>query len=256
MLNAVPLQHFRHLLVEHELGKPLSAFLTGKLNRVGPILQGRNILSATLIAVRSSPMNANGIRDSEARQTKKCNQWYPVIQAHTEADFGTGYVQSIADIAAKTCDQEPTAQLVRGVDEIVRTYAGCHDVASPQRWWSVSLREPEPPWCSAIPEENQIPRFLKNPLSQVNKLFVNVDAKAFLFSESSASTSEVERLESITQCGLKPKLAKSYEDCLTYEHTCGGYAIPLMRCIFLRPDLCPCEKGLIYCVTLCLKSCK
>lgn len=126
--DATTLLAFRHLLEEHQLGEALFAAQNEIFDEQGWIMRGGTIVDATIIAAPSSTKNATGTRDPEMRQTKKGNQWYFGMKAHTGVDAGTGYVHSVTATAASVHDLDELAHLVRDDDEVVYTDAGYQGV--------------------------------------------------------------------------------------------------------------------------------
>lgn len=126
--DATTLLHFRHLLETHELGKALFEAQNQIFTEQGWIMRGGSIVDATIIAAPSSTKNATGTRDPEMHQTKKGNQWYFGMKAHTGVDAGTGYVHSVSATAASVHDLDEVTNLVRGDDEVVYTDAGYQGV--------------------------------------------------------------------------------------------------------------------------------
>jgi IS5 family transposase len=126
--DATTLLHFRHLLEEHQLGARLFEAQNEIFEEQGWIMRGGSIVDATIIAAPSSTKNAEGARDPEMRQTKKGNQWYFGMKAHTGVDAGTGYVHSVSATAASVHDLDEITNLVRDDDEVVYTDAGYQGV--------------------------------------------------------------------------------------------------------------------------------
>lgn len=126
--DATTLLHFRHLLEKHRLGEKLFAAQNAIFEEHGWIMRGGTIVDATIIAAASSTKNATGTRDPEMKQTKKGNQWYFGLKAHTGVDAGTGYVHSVTATAASVHDLDELANLVRDDDEVVYTDAGYQGV--------------------------------------------------------------------------------------------------------------------------------
>lgn len=122
--DATTLLHFRHLLEEHQLGEKLFAAQNEIFEAEGWIMRGGSIVDATIIAAPSSTKNATGTRDPEMHQTKKGNQWYFGMKAHTGADAGTGYVHSLTCTPANVHDLDEAARLVRTDDEVAYVDAG------------------------------------------------------------------------------------------------------------------------------------
>ena len=122
--DATTLLHFRHLLEKHKLGAKLFAAQNKIFEDQGWIMRGGSIVDATIIAAPSSTKNTTGTRDPEMHQTKKGNQWYFGMKAHTGVDAGTGYVHTVTATAANVHDLDEAAKLVRADDEVVSTDAG------------------------------------------------------------------------------------------------------------------------------------
>ncbi len=126
--DATTLLHFRHLLEKHQLGEKLFEAQNEIFDEQGWIMRGGSIVDATIIAAPSSTKNAAGARDPEMRQTKKGNQWYFGMKAHTGVDAGTGYVHSLTVTAASVHDLDEITDLIRADDEVVYTDAGYQGV--------------------------------------------------------------------------------------------------------------------------------
>ena len=127
--DATTLLHFRHLLEENKLGEKLFAAQNQVFTEQGWIMRGGSIVDATIIAAPSSTKNASGERDPQMHQTKKGNQWYFGMKAHTGVDAGTGYVHSVTVTAANVHDLDEAANLVRPDDEVVYADAGYQGAA-------------------------------------------------------------------------------------------------------------------------------
>lgn len=126
--DATTLLHFRHLLEKHKLGQAMFAALNRLFETNGWMMRGGSIVDATIIAAPSSTKNATGTRDPEMHQTKKGNQWYFGMKAHTGVDAGTGYVHSVTVTAANVHDLDQIVHLVRCDDEVVYADAGYQGV--------------------------------------------------------------------------------------------------------------------------------
>ena len=122
--DATTLLHFRRLIETHRLGEKLLAEQNRLFDEQGWIMRGGSIVDATIIAAPSSTKNATGTRDPEMHQTKKGNQWFFGMKAHTGVDAGTGYVHSVTATAANVHDLDEAANLVRPDDEVVYGDAG------------------------------------------------------------------------------------------------------------------------------------
>ncbi|MEA5053371.1 MAG: IS5 family transposase, partial [Propionicimonas sp.] len=126
--DATTLFHFRHLLEGHQLGEALFAAQNEIFEAEGWIMRGGTIVDATIIAAPSSTKNATGTRDPQMKQTKKGNQWYFGMKAHTGVDAGTGYVHSVTATAASVHDLDELVNLVRDDDDVVYADAGYQGV--------------------------------------------------------------------------------------------------------------------------------
>lgn len=126
--DATTLLHFRHLLEKHQLGEKLFEAQNEIFDEQGWIMRGGSIVDATIIAAPSSTKNASGARDPQMRQTKKGNQWYFGMKAHTGVDAGTGYVHSVTATAASVHDLDEITHLVRDDDQVVYADAGYQGV--------------------------------------------------------------------------------------------------------------------------------
>ena len=126
--DATTLLHFRHLLEEHRLGEKLFEAQNEIFDEQGWIMRGGSIVDATIIAAPSSTKNATGTRDPQMHQTKKGNQWYFGMKAHTGVDAGTGYVHSVSVTAASVHDLDQVTTLVRDDDDVVYADAGYQGV--------------------------------------------------------------------------------------------------------------------------------
>ncbi len=126
--DATTLLGFRHLLEKHQLGEKLFESQNQIFDEQGWIMRGGTIVDATIIAAPSSTKNASGARDPQMRQTKKGNQWYFGMKAHTGVDAGTGYVHSVTATAASVHDLDEITNLVRDDDQVVYADAGYQGV--------------------------------------------------------------------------------------------------------------------------------
>ena len=126
--DATTLLHFRHLIETHQLGEAMFAALNRLFEANGWIMRGGSIVDATIIAAPSSTKNASGARDPAMHQTRKGNQWYFGMKAHTGVDAGTGYVHSVSVTAASVHDLDEVTRLVRPEDQVVYADAGYQGV--------------------------------------------------------------------------------------------------------------------------------
>ena len=126
--DATTLLHFRHLIETRRLGEAMFAALNRLFEANGWMMRGGSIVDATIIAAPSSTKNATGTRDPEMHQTRKGNQWYFGMKAHTGVDAGTGYVHSVSVTAASVHDLDQITNLVRDDDQVVYADAGYQGV--------------------------------------------------------------------------------------------------------------------------------
>lgn len=117
--DATTLLHFRHLIEDNKIGEKVFADVKARLEKAGLMMHGGTIVDATIISAPSSTKNKEGRRDPEMHQTKKGNQWYHGMKAHSGVDAGSGYVHTITGTAANVHDIDETAQLIREDDEVV-----------------------------------------------------------------------------------------------------------------------------------------
>ena len=122
--DATTLLHFRHLLEKHRLGEQMLTTLNARLEADGLMMRGGSIVDATIIAAPPSVKNASGTRDPAMKQTKKGNQWYFGMKAHTGVDAGSGLVHSVSVTAASVHDLDEITNLVRDDDQVVYADSG------------------------------------------------------------------------------------------------------------------------------------
>ena len=105
---------FRHLLEEHRLPDRIFAEVKALLTERGLMMSEGTIVDATIINAPSSTKNEKKERDPEMHQTKKGNQWYFGMKAHTGVDKESGLVQTIAVSAANLHDSQAMDELLHG----------------------------------------------------------------------------------------------------------------------------------------------
>jgi len=127
--DATTLLHFRHLMEKHRLGEALLAAQNRLFEDNGWVMRGGSVVDATIIAAPSSVKNTTGTRDPQMHQTKKGNQWYFGMKAHTGVDAGTGYAHSLSVTAANTPDITEAVNLVRADDQVVYADAGYQGIS-------------------------------------------------------------------------------------------------------------------------------
>lgn len=110
---------FRHLLEKHDLTAKLFEVMGGYLEEKGLLLREGTIVDATLIAAPSSTKNNEKKRDPQMTQTKKGNQWYFGMKAHTGTDPENRVVHTIVATTASVHDSQVMEDLLHGEEEAV-----------------------------------------------------------------------------------------------------------------------------------------
>ena len=105
---------FRHLLEEHRLPDRIFAEVKALLTERGLMMHQGTIVDATIINAPSSTKNNKKERDPEMHQTKKGNQWYFGMKAHTGVDKESGLVHTVAVSAANLHDSQAMDELLHG----------------------------------------------------------------------------------------------------------------------------------------------
>src|SRR5690242_20499501 len=104
---------FRHLLEEHDLGRPLFDAVQRHLTAKGLKVATGTIVDATIINAPSSTKNADKARDPEMHQTKKGNPWYFGMKAHFGVDSRTKLIHA-AVATANVADGTALPDLLHG----------------------------------------------------------------------------------------------------------------------------------------------
>jgi IS5 family transposase len=108
---------FRHLLEKHRLPDRIFGEVKALLTERGLLMSAGTIVDATIINAPSSTKNENKQRDPEMHQTKKGNQWYFGMKAHTGVDKDSGLVHSVAVSAANLHDSQAMDELLHGREQ-------------------------------------------------------------------------------------------------------------------------------------------
>lgn len=106
--------HFRHLLEQHELGKPILARVTAHLKAHGMSIGTGTIVDATILHAPSSTKNRDQQRDPEMHQTAKGKQWYFGMKAHVGVDSKSKLIHTILASAANVADKDALPHLLHG----------------------------------------------------------------------------------------------------------------------------------------------
>lgn len=111
--------NFRHLLEEHGLGERMFRKVNRVLEAKGLLLKKGTITDATIIAAPSSTKNKSGKRDPEMASTKKGNNWYFGMKAHTGTDKESGIVHTLEITDASVHDSKMFEELLHGKEKEV-----------------------------------------------------------------------------------------------------------------------------------------
>src|SRR6266478_5760558 len=101
----------------------LRGLLTGAPENLGRDRMTRRMpptaADATIIAAPSSTKNKSGKRDPEMSSTKKGNNWYFGLKAHTGTDASSGLVHTLKVTSARVHDSQAFADLLHGQERAV-----------------------------------------------------------------------------------------------------------------------------------------
>ena len=114
MPDETTILNFRHLLEQHNLGKPLFERVNEHLASRGLKVAGGTIVDATIIAAPSSTKNATKARDPEMHQTRKGQQWYFGMKLHIGVDSKTKLIHAMTTTAANVHDVKVVGELLHG----------------------------------------------------------------------------------------------------------------------------------------------
>ena len=111
----------------------------------GLLLKVGTAVDATLIAAPTSTNNADKARDLEMHSSKKGNQWYFGMKAHTGVDADSGLVHTVRGTARHVHDITEGHSLLYGQKKVVFADAGYQGVdklpdAKPEMQWHVLMR--------------------------------------------------------------------------------------------------------------------
>ena len=110
---------FRHLLERYRLPDRIFGEVKALLTERGLLMSAGTIVDATIINAPSSTKNEKKARDPEMHQTKKGNQWYFGMKAHTGVDQDSGLVHSVAVRAANLHDSQAMEELLHGKERAI-----------------------------------------------------------------------------------------------------------------------------------------
>lgn len=110
---------FRHLLEKHDLAAKLFRVTLRHLEDKGLFLREGTIVDATLVDAPTSTKNKEKQRDPEMSQTKKGNQWYFGMKAHTGTDPDNRVVHTVVATTASVHDSQIMDDLLHGDEAAV-----------------------------------------------------------------------------------------------------------------------------------------
>jgi len=122
--DATTLLRFRHLLENNKLDEQLFGSVTALLKKNGYMMSKGSIVDASIVSAPTSTKNQNHERDPEMASTKKGNNFYFGMKAHTGVDFEDGFVHTVEFTAANEHDITKARACVRDDDEFVNGDAG------------------------------------------------------------------------------------------------------------------------------------
>jgi IS5 family transposase len=110
---------FRHLLEKHHLSEKLFEVTCSYLEENGLMLREGTIVDATLIDAPSSTKNREKKRDPEMSSTRKGNQWFFGMKAHTGTDSENRTVHTVVATTASVHDSAVMEDLLHGDEQEV-----------------------------------------------------------------------------------------------------------------------------------------
>ena len=110
---------FRHLLEKRNLAKSMFAAVGRHLEERGLLLREGTIVDATLIEAPTSTKNKDNKRDPDMTSTKKGNQWYFGMKAHTGTDPKSRTVHTVVATTASVHDSQVMDDLLHGQEKAV-----------------------------------------------------------------------------------------------------------------------------------------
>jgi len=109
---------FRHLLEQHDLGRPLFDEVHRHLAGKGLKIARGTIVDATIISAPSSTKNAAKARDPEMHQTKKGSQWYFGMKGHFGVDSRSKLIHAVVATPANVADSTVLPELLHGNETV------------------------------------------------------------------------------------------------------------------------------------------
>lgn len=99
--DATTLLKFRRLLEASDLTRGIFDVINRQLAEKGLLMREGTIVDAPLIAAPPSTKNGEKARDPDMHQTKKGNQWYFGMKAHTGVDADLSFVHTVLATAVQ-----------------------------------------------------------------------------------------------------------------------------------------------------------
>ena len=142
--DATTVLRFRHLPGRHDLATALLQTVNALLETRGQMVRRGTLVDATIVAAPGSTKNRTGTRDPEMHQTRKGNQWFSGMKAHSGVDADSGLVHTVVTTPANVHDLAVAGDLLHGREVVVHADSGYRGVA---RWWDT----PGVAWQVAMP---------------------------------------------------------------------------------------------------------
>ena len=122
--DATTLLNFRHLLEAHSLTNAIFEEVNAMLRERKIQMREGTMVDATIIPAAPSTKNQSGKRDPDMHQTRKGNQWYFGMKAHTGTDVESGTVHTLHSSAANVSDIAAASEVLHGKEKAVFMDAG------------------------------------------------------------------------------------------------------------------------------------
>lgn len=117
--DETPILNLRHLMERHVLTETIFAGLNAHLGD-----KDNSLRSGSLVDAPSSTKRKAGARDPEISSTKKINDWYFGMDAHSRVDADSGVVHSLETSTARLHDSQVWDNLLLGEETSVWAYKG------------------------------------------------------------------------------------------------------------------------------------
>jgi IS5 family transposase len=136
---------FRHRLEKHKLAEQILAVVNDLLAQRGLLLKVGTVVDATLIAAPSSTKNKDKARDPEMHSSKKGEQMYFGMKAHTGTDAASGLVHTVRGTSGNVHDVVEGNSLLHGQETVAFGDAGYQGIekrpdAKSHVTWHIAMR--------------------------------------------------------------------------------------------------------------------